>query len=164
MQLYPSTENWIKDLLSMALSTRTRPGFPTTSSSHQEAGTSLLSSSIRGQTEEVWTITPQPPEQKPQSQKANQNDHMDHSLVKSMKLWDMPCRATQDRWVMMESSDKKWFTEERNGKPLQHSCLENPMNSMKKQRDTKLKDELLRSVCAQYATGEEWRNISRRNE
>ena len=64
----------------------------------------------------------------------------------------------------MESSDKKWFTEERNGKPLQHSCLENPMNSMKKQRDTKLKDELLRSVCAQYATGEEWRNISRRNE
>ena len=125
-----SADNWIKDLLSMALSTRTRPGFPTTSSSHQEAGTSLLSSSIRGQTEEVWTITPQPPEQKPQSQKANQNDHMDHSLVKSMKLWDMPCRATQNGQVMVETSDKTWSTGEGNGKPLQYYCLENAMNSM----------------------------------
>ena len=64
----------------------------------------------------------------------------------------------------MESSDKKWFTEERNGKPLQHSCLENPMNSMKKQNDRILKEELPRSVGAQYATGEKWRNNPRKNK
>ena len=51
-----------------------------------------------------------------------------------------------------------------NGKPLQHSCLENPVNSMKRQKDMTLKDELPRSVGAQYATGEEWRNNSRENE
>ena len=55
----------------------------------------------------------------------------------------------------MESSDKKWFTEERNGKPLQHSCLENPINSMKKQKDMTLKDELLQLVGAKYASEEE---------
>ena len=53
---------------------------------------------------------------------------------------------------------------EGNGKPLQHSCLENPMNSMKRQKDRTLKDEFPRSVGAQYATGEEWRNRSRKNE
>ena len=57
-----------------------------------------------------------------------------------------------------------WSTGEGNGKPLQHSCLENPMNSMKRQKDRTLKDELPRSVGAQYATGEEWRNNCRRNE
>ena len=74
----------------------------------------------------------------------------------------MPCRATQDRWVMVESSDKMWSTGEGNGKPLQYSCLENPMNSMKRQKDRTLKDELLRLVGDQYATGEEWRNSSRK--
>ena len=52
----------------------------------------------------------------------------------------MLCRATQDRWVMVENSDKMWSTEEGNGKPLQYSCLENPMNSMKRQKYMTLKD------------------------
>ena len=67
----------------------------------------------------------------------------------------MPCRATQDRPVMVESSDKTWSTGEGNGKPLQHSCLENPTNSMKRQKDMTLKDELPKSVGAQYATGDQ---------
>ena len=66
----------------------------------------------------------------------------------------MLCRATQDGWVMVDNSDKTWFTGEGNGKPLQHSCLENPMNDMKRQKDMTLK-ELPKSVGAQYATGEE---------
>ena len=64
----------------------------------------------------------------------------------------------------MESSDKTWSTGEGNVKSLQHSSLENPMNSMKRQKDRTLKDELPRLAGAQYATGEEWRNISGRNE
>ena len=60
--------------------------------------------------------------------------------------------------------DKMWFTGEGNGKSLQYSCLENPMNSMKRQKDRILKDELPRWVGTQYATGEEWRNNSRMNE
>ena len=63
----------------------------------------------------------------------------------------MLCRATQDRQVIVENSDKRWSTGEGNGKPLQYSCLENLMNSMKKQKDRTLKDELLRSVGAQHA-------------
>ena len=65
---------------------------------------------------------------------------------------------------MVERSDKKWSTGEGNGKPLQYSCLENPINSLKRQKDRTLKDELPRSVGAQYAAGEEWRNNSRKNE
>ena len=65
---------------------------------------------------------------------------------------------------MVESSDKTWPTGEGNGKPLQYSCLENPINSMKRQKDMTLKDELPRSVGAQYATGNQWRNNSRKNE
>ena len=65
---------------------------------------------------------------------------------------------------MVESSDKMWSTGEGNGKPLQYSCLENPMNNMKRQKDRTLKDELPRSVNAQYATGDQWRNKSRKNE
>ena len=65
----------------------------------------------------------------------------------------MLCRATQDRRVMVESSDKMWSTGEGNGKPPQYSCLGNPMNSMKMQKDMTLKDELPRSVGAQYVTG-----------
>ena len=76
----------------------------------------------------------------------------------------MPCRANQDRWVMVESSDKTWSTGEGNGKPLQYSCLENTMNSMKRQKDRTLKDELPSLVGAQYATGNQWRNNSRKNE
>ena len=64
----------------------------------------------------------------------------------------------------MESSDKKWSTGGGNGKPLQYSCLENPLNSMKRQKDKTLTDELPRSVGAQYATGDQWRNNSRNNE
>ena len=74
----------------------------------------------------------------------------------------MPYKATQDGWVMVESSDKTWSTGEGSGKPLQHSYLENCMNSMKK--DVTLKDELPRSVGAQYATGDQWRCKSRKNE
>ena len=76
----------------------------------------------------------------------------------------MLSRATQDEQVIMESSDKTWTTRERNGKPLQYSCLENPMNSMKRQKERTLKDELPRSAGAQYATGDQWRNNSRKNE
>ena len=65
---------------------------------------------------------------------------------------------------MVESSDKMQSTGEGNGKPLQYSCLENPMNSMKRQKDRTLNDELPRLVGAQYATGKEWRNNSRKNE
>ena len=67
----------------------------------------------------------------------------------------MLCWATQDGWVMLDSSEKTWSPGEENGKPLQYSCLENPMNSVKRQKDKTLKDELPRSVDAQYATGEE---------
>ena len=76
----------------------------------------------------------------------------------------MPSGVTQDRRVMVERSDRMWSTGEGNGKPLQYSCLENPMNSMKKQKDRSLKDEFPRSVGAQNATGDQWRNNSRKNE
>ena len=76
----------------------------------------------------------------------------------------MPCRAPQDGQVMMESSDKMWSMGEGNGKPLQYSCLENPMNNMKRQTDRILKEELPRLVGAQYTTGDQWRNNSRKNE
>ena len=65
---------------------------------------------------------------------------------------------------MVESSDIMWFTGEGNDKPLQYSCLENPMNSMKRLKHRTLKDELPRSVGAQYATGDQWRNNCRKNE
>ena len=66
--------------------------------------------------------------------------------------------------VMVESSDRMWSTGEGNGKPLQYSCLENPMNSRKRQNDRILKEELPRWVGAQYATGDQWRNNSRKTE
>ena len=74
----------------------------------------------------------------------------------------MLCRATQDGQV--ESSDKMWSSGEGKGKSLQYSFLENPMNSMKRQKGMTLKDELPRLVGAQYATGVAWRNNSRKNE
>ena len=80
----------------------------------------------------------------------------------------MPCGATQDGRVMVERSDRMWSTGEGNGKPLQYSYLENPMNSMKRLLpiifDRTLKEELPRSVGAQYATGDQWRSNSRKNE
>ena len=74
------------------------------------------------------------------------------------------CGATQDGRVMVERSARMWSTGEGNGKLLQYSCLENPMNSMKRQNDRILKEELPRSLGAQYATGDRWRNNSRKNE
>ena len=105
----------------MDLPIRTRPSFPLVSLSHQEVSISFLSLSIRGQTDEnhnqrklikliTWTT----------------------ALSNSVELWAVLCRAMEDGWVMVECSDKTWSTGERNGKPLQYSCLENPMNSMKK--------------------------------
>ena len=73
-------------------------------------------------------------------------------------------KATKDGWVMEESYGNMWSTGEGNGKPLQYSCLENPINSMKRQKDRTPKEELPRSVGAQYATGDQWRNNSRKNE
>ena len=74
------------------------------------------------------------------------------------------CWATQDRRVMVERPDRIWATGEGNGKPLQYPCLENPMNSTKRQNDRILKEELPWSVDVQYASGDQWRNNSRKNE
>ena len=72
----------------------------------------------------------------------------------------MPCKATQDGWVMVKSSDKTWSTGKGNGKPLQYSCLENPMNSMKRQKDRTMKDELPRSVGSDLILLEiYWRSV-----
>ena len=76
----------------------------------------------------------------------------------------MTCGAIQDGQVMVERSDRMWSIGEGNGKPLQYSCLENPINSMERQKDRTQKDQLPRSVGAQYATGDQWRNNSRKNE
>ena len=82
-----------------------------------------------------------------------------------MELRARSCRATQDGPVIVDSCDKTWSTGEGNGKPLQYSCLfENPMNRMKRQKDRRVKNELPRSVGTQYATGDQWRNNSRKNE
>ena len=75
----------------------------------------------------------------------------------------MPCGATQDGQVMVERSDRRLSPGEGNGKPLQYSCLENPKYSMKRQNERILK-ELPRSVGAQYATGDQWRNNCRKNK
>ena len=76
----------------------------------------------------------------------------------------MLCRDTQDERVMVEGSDKTWSTGEGNGKPFEYSCLGNPMNCMKRQKYRTLKDELPMSVGAQYATGDQWRTNSIKNE
>ena len=72
--------------------------------------------------------------------------------------------ATQDGWVMVERSDRMWSTGEGNGKPLRYSCLESPMNSMKRENDRILKEELPRLVGAKHTTGDQRRNNSRKNE
>ena len=85
------------------------------------------------------------------------------ALFNSMKLshamWGHPRQR-----VMVERSDRMWSTGEGNGKPFQYSCLENPMESLKRQNDRIQKGELPGSVDAQYATGDQWRNNSRKNE
>ena len=93
---------------------------------------------------------------KPYSQKTSQSNH-----TRTMKL-SHACGATQDGQVVVERSHRMWSTGEGNGKPLQYSCLENPMNSMKRQNDRILKEKFPRSVAARYATGDQWRNKSRR--
>ena len=86
---------------------------------------------------------------KPYSQKTSQSNHT-RTTILSNSMRGMPEGwATQDRQVMVERSDRMWSTGEGNGKPLQYSCLENPMNSMKRQNDRILKEKLPRSVGAQ---------------
>ena len=98
---------------------------------------------------------------KPYSQKTSQSNHTrTTALSNSLKL-SHACGATQDGRVTVERSDRMWSTGEGNGKPLQYSCLENPM---KRQNDRILKEELPKSVGTQYATGDQWRNNSRKNE
>ena len=95
---------------------------------------------------------------KPYSQKTSQSNHTrTTALPNSMKL-------TQDGRVMVERPDRMWSTGEGNSKPLQYSCLENPINSRKRQNDRIPKEELPRWVGAQYATGDQWRNNSGKNE
>ena len=97
------------------------------------------------------------------SQKPSQSNHTrTTALSNSMKL-SHACGASQDGRVRVERSDRMWSTGEGNGKPLQYSCLENPMNRMKRQNKI-LKEEFSRSVCAQYVTGDQWINYSRKNE
>ena len=101
---------------------------------------------------------------KPYSQKTSQSNHTrTTALSNSMKL-SHAREATQDVQVILERSDRMWSTGEGNGKPLQYSCLEKPMNSRKRQNDSTLKEELPRSLGAQYATGDQWRNNLRMNE
>ena len=101
---------------------------------------------------------------KPYSQKTSQSNHTRTTALSNSVKLSHACGATQDGWVMVERSDRMCSTGEGNGKPLQYSCLENPMNSMKRQNDTILKEELPRSVGAQYATRDQRRNNSRKNE
>jgi len=89
---------------------------------------------------------------------------MDHTLVLFNETMSLSCRVTQEGWVMVESSKKTWSSREGNGKQLQYSCLKNPLNSTKRQKDRTLKDELPRSVGSQYAIGNQWRNNSKKNE
>ena len=92
---------------------------------------------------------------KPYSQKTNESNHTrTTALSNSMKL-SHAHGATQDGWVMVQRSDSMWSTGEGNGKPLQYSCLENPMNSIKRQNDRIPKEELPRSLGAQYAIGDQ---------
>ena len=101
---------------------------------------------------------------KPHSQKTSQSNHTKTTALSSSMKLTHARRVTQDGQVMVERSNRTWSTGEGNGKALQYSCLENPMNSMKRQNDRILKEELPRSVGAQYATGDHWRNNSRKNE
>ena len=89
---------------------------------------------------------------KPYSQKTSQSNHTRTTALSNSMKPSHAHGANQDGQVMVKRSDRMWSTGEGNGKPLQYSCLENPMNSMKRQNDRILKEELLRSVGTQYAT------------
>ena len=95
---------------------------------------------------------------KPFSQKTSQSNHTRTTALSSSMKLSHAHGATQDGWVMMERSDRMWSIGEGNCKPFQYSCHENPMKSMKTQNDGILKEELPRSVGAQYATGDQWRD------
>ena len=101
---------------------------------------------------------------KPYSQKTSQSNHTRTTTLSNSMKPSHALGATEDGRVMVERSDRMWSAGEGNGKPLQYSCLENPMNSMKRQNDRILKEELPRSVDAQHATGDQWRKNSRKNE
>ena len=101
---------------------------------------------------------------KPYSQKTSQFNHTRTTALSNSMKPSHASGATQDGRVMVERSDRAWSTGEGNAKPLQYSCLENPMNSRKRQNDRIPKEELPRSLGAQYATGDQWRNNSRKNE
>ena len=101
---------------------------------------------------------------KPYSQKTSQSNHTKTTALSNLMKLSHARGATQIGQVMVERSDRMWSTGEGNGKPLQYSCLENLVNSMKRQNDRILKEELSRSVGAQYATGDQWRNNSRKDE
>ena len=101
---------------------------------------------------------------KPYSQKTSQSNHTRNTALTNTMKPSHACAATQDGRVMVERSDRAWSTGEGNGKPLQYSWPENPINSMKRQNDRIPKEELPRSLGAQYATGDQWRNNSRKNE
>ena len=101
---------------------------------------------------------------KPYSQKTSQSNHTRTTALSNSMKPSHACGATQDERVMVERPDRMWSTGEGNGKPFQYSCLENPMNSRKRENDRTPKEELPRSSGAQYATGDQWRNYSRKNE
>ena len=92
---------------------------------------------------------------KPHSQKTSQSSHTRTTAVSNSMKPSHARGATQDGQVMVERADRMWSTGEGNGKPLQYSCLENPMNNMKRQYDRIPKEELPRSLGAQYATGDQ---------
>ena len=101
---------------------------------------------------------------KPYSQKTSQSNHTRTTALSNSVKPSHACGATQDGQVMVERPDRMWSTGEGNGKPLQYSCLENPMNSMKRQNDRIPKEELPRSLGAQYATGHQRTNNYRKNK
>ena len=98
----------------------------------------------------------------PYSQKTSQSNHTRSTALSNSMKPSHACGATQDGRIMVERSDRTWSTGEGNGRPLQYSCLETPMNSMKRQYDRIPKEELPRSLGAQYATGDQWRNTTER--
>ena len=99
---------------------------------------------------------------KPCSQKSSQSSHTRTTVLSNSVKLSHARGAIQGRWVMVKRSGRMWSTGE--GKPLQYFCLENPVNSMKRQNDRIWKEVLPRSVGAQIATGDQWGNNSRKNE
>ena len=101
---------------------------------------------------------------KPYSQKTSQSNHTRTTALSNSMNPNHACSTTQDGRAMVERSGRMWSTGEGNNKTLRYSCLENPMNNMRRQNDRIPKEELPRSLGAQYATGDQWRNNSRKNE